>query len=196
MVMSRERKLLVACSIWLAAVAATLFFWEELFNLLFVGVIFPVMALVGTGVFLCAWVVLLLCSGHRSRAIPLAVLIPFAVLSFLFLDGFNQIWLAHFHLLGKRHYEAVVARIQASPPGDRYNLSAADCIISKESPLRVAFVRPDFHLFTCEAVVYDPTGLVVSANERELAPEVTGLSCGHLVRAAHLEGPWYLCEFA
>lgn len=188
--------------LWLLLFVASCVFADELNEALFLLSGLWWLALVGAGLVLAGWSVVLLV---RSRTWP--ALLPGAVvggcIASLLLGGAGWSRPLRFQL-ARPGYEAQLARILAAPAAERQRVAGKDCHLDPGPPLRVAFIQPGSLLDNYTAVVYDPTGLVLQANQfrpdwsnwndPRLLP-VKKLFGGDLVWAEHLQGPWYRCGF-
>ena len=98
-------------------------------------------------------------------------------------------------------YEAVLKQEKVSPgtltqSGYEYNVDAGP-------PQRVAFIQPGSLLDNYTAIVYDPTGMVMQANQFEDYSKwddpkyrhIKELFGGDLRWAEKLRGHWYICGF-
>lgn len=204
--MTRSAKHLSRISlIWLVLLLFSICFGDELFAALWVLVGVWWLALYAAGATLAVWALVLLVKAHPSRrpgfAIPL--LVPITAFLLQCLVGTGWVFALRFSFSRPR-YEAAVARIQAAAPAQRDKVAGRDYNVDPGPPLRVAFVQPGSVLDNYSAIVYDPTGLVMKANQfkgdwsnwndPKLA-HVKKLFGGDLVWAEHLGGPWYRCGF-
>lgn len=136
----------------------------------------------------------------RTRRIT-CLLLTLIVLPVFYVYGDEISFYSYFYW-HKSQYEEVIARVNSStecPPQKPENQKwTVDC----GSPRRVAFSMPGGIIDNWIGIVYDPTGLVMQANQVPMAdlknPKyayVVGLFGGDMTYARHLFGPWYLCSF-
>lgn len=139
-------------------------------------------------------------SSGRIRRLICLLLIVTSFPTFYFY-GYDISLYSYFYW-HKSEYEAVIAQVNASSTcqpllSDKFK-TTVDCA----SPRRVAFPMPGGIIDNWVGIVYDPTGLVMQANQVPMAdlkdPKyayVVGLFGGDMTFARHLFGPWYVCSF-
>ena len=204
--MTKSAKNLLAASLtWLVLLALSVFFQDQLYAALWVLSGLWWLTLYAGGAALVVGAMVLLVKAQPSHRLGLAtpLIVPLAAFLFLHLVGSGWVFALRFHL-NKRYYEAAVARVKAAAPAQRDKVAGRDCNVDHGPPLRIAFIEPGGFLDNYTAIVYDPTGLVMKANqfkgdwsnwEEPKLAHVKQLFGGDLVWAEPVGGPWYRCGF-
>jgi hypothetical protein len=102
----------------------------------------------------------------------------------------------------KNQYEDVIARVNSSAECSPRNSEKLIWVVDCRSPRRIAFPMPGGITDNWVGIIYDPTGLVMQANQVPMSDikdlkyaYVVGLFSGDMTSARHLFGPWYVCSF-
>lgn len=106
----------------------------------------------------------------------------------------------------RQRYEAIIRKLEINPiKDDRWHKSGdIDYVADSGPPLRVAFSQPGGILDNWNAIVYDPSGLVMRASEfksdrsnwdNPSLAQVKMLFGGCLVYCKHISGNYFLCGF-
>jgi len=198
----KNRSLLLSTAVWVVSTLLLLVFFPDLASILWI-----LMLGVQLGFLVCALILLIWAvrSLRRSpRVAAICVLLVVGTLAFAFTAG--RAWGERTRFALVRHsYEQRLQEILRScekgPPSAPRN---ADYKIEPGPPVRVAFVWQAGVTDNWVGLVYDPTDLVMRANEFKadwsnwkdpaLAP-VKRLFGGDLLRARRLQDHWYLCVF-
>lgn len=107
-------------------------------------------------------------------------------------------------------YDHVIAELNKLPKQNRARYCENNgCRLDESADdgvMRVSFLEPGGLLDNYTAVVYDPSGLVMKANQLKITgaganwydarfSKVKKLFGGDMFRAEHLRGNWYRCGF-
>ncbi|NNC89351.1 MAG: hypothetical protein HKN82_12900 [Akkermansiaceae bacterium] len=189
------RSILVLAILWAVLLALLFVFATPLAELLWI--LYPVLhwgaVVAGVLVFGAGAVVVI---RHRWSGIGIMAITALG-LSFFFTAGFELGRDALFQLR-KPRYERLLA--DAIRDGD---VPGAEGYIDAGPPVRYAFYWQRGVIDNWVAVVYDPTGLVMSVNQAEgwhdlhdpRWSEAVRLFGGDLYKCEKLEGHWYICWF-
>ena len=139
------------------------------------------------------WLVGALTAQGAARALAIAFP-PLLVLALWLLHGpardISATGWAHVELWrNERTYLTAFDGAQRGRP----HTDTQDARLDHGPPLRIAFPWGAGLLDNWRAIVIDPTGLVLRANDGD--PAARALFGGHLVRAVRLRGDFYLCQF-
>lgn len=153
-----------------------------------------------TGVGLGLWGIAALGAGPDRKTPALTLASLAAVVVFVGNGG-----CARHPQFDRADYDARIARIRAAAPGDRVSVAQSvggNLDTTDPSVVRVAFPEPGGMLDNYTALVYDPTGLVMKAND--VGPHdlhdakhaaYVKLFGGDMISARPLGGGWYRCGF-
>jgi hypothetical protein len=198
------KSLLLASGVWLVLFASTCFYEQEIDAALWVMAGFWWLGLFLGGACLIGWSIARLTKDRQKVAPGVALLVPASASLFLHFVGTGWIKDARFHHFDRKRYAVIVARIQAAPLSKQKQVAGRECMIDSGPTLRIVFIEPGGILDNWTSIVYDPTGLVMKANQFKgdwsnwddpKLTHVKKLFGGDLRWSEHLGGPWYRCGF-
>jgi hypothetical protein len=159
----------------------------------------------------CSWS--LSRAGTGNRILALIACLMLAVSSSVFTAGWSSLVQAgddlrfRWIVSSNRHrYEAIIRELEIKPiKEERWHQSGSiDYVVDPGPPLRVAFPQPGGILDNWVGIVYDPSGMVMRANEFKAdrsnwddpsLAQVKLLFGGILIRCVHIGGHYYRCWF-
>lgn len=198
----KDRVLLIGTIVWVIATMLLLVFFPDLASVLWIlmlGVQFA---------FLAFAIILLIGALVRIRRSPrvaaICTLIIAGVLVFAFTGGRGWGERTRFALVRPSYERRLQEILQSFERGTPMESRYAEYEIEPGPPVRVAFMWQAGVTDNWVGLVYDPTGIVMKANQFKrdwsnwndpaLEP-VKRLFGGDIVKTRHLKDNWYLCIF-
>lgn len=188
--------------VWLITVLLRLIFLPDLERVLGILVREVQLGSLGIAALLLGWAFLRVRRSPRVAAAGL--LVVFSTLAFEFTAGQSWGRRTRFALVRQSYEQRLRDILQSFERGVPVESRPAEFLIEPGPPVRVAFLWQAGVTDNWVGLVYDPTGVVMRANQFHrngsnwsdpaLEP-VKRLFGGDLVRASHLKDHWYLCAF-